>query len=167
MSKSQLERQRQIVCHKAIRLALRANEKLNCHYCGREVWINHKNRMLRATGDHLIPLSRGGINEISNVVVACYRCNKIKGPLTDSEFLALRNTEAFKPYKWKIYQRIQGLPENRREVDANRLERAVKRVETISHRIKESDPDCPHCEGTGLFRKIHICRCSIIAKEKS
>jgi 5-methylcytosine-specific restriction endonuclease McrA len=31
------------------------------------------------TGDHLVPLSRGGLSVIENVVVRCRRCNSKKG----------------------------------------------------------------------------------------
>lgn len=31
------------------------------------------------TRDHVIPLSAGGSNDISNIVPACLRCNQTKG----------------------------------------------------------------------------------------
>lgn len=37
--------------------------------------------------DHVIPISRGGSDSISNIVPACLRCNKRKGALTADEFL--------------------------------------------------------------------------------
>ena len=61
-----------------------------CDYCGIKM---HKRRRLmdndRATFDHVKPISRGGfVDDIFNVVLACYRCNKDKGDLTGDEFRA-------------------------------------------------------------------------------
>lgn len=40
--------------------------------------------------DHLIPLSRGGSNNIDNLVPACRSCNRDKGSKTLGEYLTLR-----------------------------------------------------------------------------
>lgn len=45
--------------------------KQKCYYCG-------KNGM-KLTMDHVIPLSRGGHHDKTNIVAACSRCNKVKG----------------------------------------------------------------------------------------
>jgi 5-methylcytosine-specific restriction endonuclease McrA len=44
-----------------------------CFYCGRKV------NYVTVTQDHLIPLSRGGTNWVSNLVPACRSCNSSKG----------------------------------------------------------------------------------------
>jgi 5-methylcytosine-specific restriction endonuclease McrA len=49
-----------------------------CAYCGESESL---------TVDHRIPLSRGGSDEISNIVPACSRCNCSKGTKTDREFI--------------------------------------------------------------------------------
>jgi 5-methylcytosine-specific restriction endonuclease McrA len=45
----------------------------HCHYCGREfgkdVWREI---------DHIVPVSKGGNNEIENMVVCCQNCNAKK-----------------------------------------------------------------------------------------
>ncbi len=48
-----------------------------CFYCGRTMTWSIGNRM--ATADHYTPLSKGGANDQSNIVAACYRCNQWKG----------------------------------------------------------------------------------------
>ena len=48
-----------------------------CGYCGCDG---------RLTRDHDVPLSRGGSNDISNIVPACGRCNSSKRNLTAEEF---------------------------------------------------------------------------------
>ena len=36
--------------------------------------------------DHMIPLSRGGRNDWSNLAVTCGDCNRFKGAMTTEEF---------------------------------------------------------------------------------
>ncbi len=36
--------------------------------------------------EHIIPVSRGGTNRISNLTIACHKCNQEKGNLTAAEF---------------------------------------------------------------------------------
>ena len=55
-----------------------------CAYCGlktRLVKGKYKTRIrhLDATRDHVIPLKRGGADNMSNLVMACKRCNELKG----------------------------------------------------------------------------------------
>lgn len=56
---------------------LRDNKQ--CQYCGR---IEPEERL---TLDHVIPLSRGGKDHWTNVVVACRMCNNRKGSFTPEE----------------------------------------------------------------------------------
>src|SRR5829696_5189363 len=54
-----------------------ARDGYRCQYCGR-----HKGQLRGReflTRDHVLPLSRGGDNEWSNVVTACSSCNTRKG----------------------------------------------------------------------------------------
>lgn len=53
-----------------------------CVYCGREDLSLHK--------DHKVPLSRGGTDDITNIVPACQNCNNRKGRRTAHEFIELR-----------------------------------------------------------------------------
>ena len=53
-----------------------ARDRYRCQYCGRSV-VELKPRE-GLTRDHLIPLSRGGTNDWSNVVTACASCNTRK-----------------------------------------------------------------------------------------
>lgn len=41
-----------------------------------------------ATLDHVFPLSHGGAHVPGNVVLACGRCNRLKGDLLPTEFFA-------------------------------------------------------------------------------
>lgn len=54
-----------------------ARDGYRCQYCHRpQGELRHRECLTR---DHLIPLSRGGDNEWSNVVTACSTCNTRKG----------------------------------------------------------------------------------------
>jgi 5-methylcytosine-specific restriction endonuclease McrA len=60
-----------------------ARDHYRCQYCGRHVLELKPREAL--TRDHLLPLSRGGTNEWSNVVTACSPCNTRKGNHLPSE----------------------------------------------------------------------------------
>lgn len=51
-----------------------------CGYCGRRVGRN------TATLDHAIPVSRGGTDDLSNLVLACRPCNEAKADRTPREY---------------------------------------------------------------------------------
>lgn len=54
-----------------------ARDHYSCQYCHRN---QHQLRQREClTRDHLVPLSRGGSNEWTNVVTACSSCNTRKG----------------------------------------------------------------------------------------
>jgi 5-methylcytosine-specific restriction endonuclease McrA len=54
-----------------------ARDRYQCQYCGRPQAALRPRESL--TRDHLIPISRGGLNEWTNVVTACSPCNTRKG----------------------------------------------------------------------------------------
>lgn len=54
-----------------------ARDSYRCQYCGRpQEQLKHRECLTR---DHVVPISRGGGNEWSNVVTACSSCNTRKG----------------------------------------------------------------------------------------
>jgi 5-methylcytosine-specific restriction endonuclease McrA len=54
-----------------------ARDEYRCQFCGRRT-IDLKSREC-LTRDHLVPISRGGTNQWTNVVTACSSCNTRKG----------------------------------------------------------------------------------------
>lgn len=60
-----------------------ARDDYQCQYCGRHA--NDLKSRESLTRDHLIPLSRGGSNEWTNVVTACSTCNTRKSNRLPSE----------------------------------------------------------------------------------
>lgn len=57
----------------------------SCSYCGVKLSLVLNSR-LKAHWDHIVPLSRGGLNEDLNLTPACRECNTQKGTLKGSEF---------------------------------------------------------------------------------
>jgi len=53
-----------------------------CVYCGSLLEFDV------ATLDHVHPLAHGGANAPGNVVLACAKCNRLKGDLLPTEFFA-------------------------------------------------------------------------------
>jgi 5-methylcytosine-specific restriction endonuclease McrA len=49
-----------------------------CVYCKTEYNL---------TRDHVIPLSKGGLNRIDNIVLACFECNQAKGDMLPLNFI--------------------------------------------------------------------------------
>lgn len=72
--------------------------------------------------EHIVPRSRGGTNRVSNLTIACRRCNEEKGNRTAEEFgskevqalakAPLKDAAAVNATRWELYQRLQatGLP---------------------------------------------------------
>jgi 5-methylcytosine-specific restriction endonuclease McrA len=60
-----------------------ARDRYCCQYCGRpQGGLKHRESLTR---DHVVPLSRGGTNDWTNVVTACSACNTRKANHLPSE----------------------------------------------------------------------------------
>jgi 5-methylcytosine-specific restriction endonuclease McrA len=60
-----------------------ARDRYRCQYCGRgQTELKHRESLTR---DHVIPISRGGTNDWTNVVTACSACNTRKANRLPSE----------------------------------------------------------------------------------
>jgi len=72
-----------LVTKKELKKLIRMSK--NCYYCGVE--LNNKFEI-----DHKTPIRRGGKSIITNLAVACQRCNRSKGAKTAEEFIALNTS---------------------------------------------------------------------------
>jgi 5-methylcytosine-specific restriction endonuclease McrA len=61
------------------RVNIYARDHYKCQYCGRRASISE------LTYDHVTPRSQGGRTEWTNIVTACYECNRRKGGRTPRE----------------------------------------------------------------------------------
>ena len=94
----------------AVQKRLAARDNWRCHYCHKQLvpaqiwkqiqagtppdtrrfrsWANIMQRGGdMATIDHLVPVIRGGSKDLSNLVLACYTCNRAKGNRDYAEFI--------------------------------------------------------------------------------
>ena len=81
-----------------------------CAYCGRE-------NIPGLEVEHIIPKTRGGSDRVSNLTIACKKCNDKKGTQTAEEFgypqvqaqakKPLRDAAAINATRWEIYRRLQ------------------------------------------------------------
>lgn len=58
-------------------------DNYTCKYCGQVGGLLEV--------DHVVPISKGGTNEIENLTTSCRRCNRQKKDKTLTEFLEWRN----------------------------------------------------------------------------
>ena len=63
-----------------LRSAVFERDEFTCSYCG--------SIGVRLECDHVMPVSRGGSDEMSNLVTACFSCNRRKGARTAEEWLS-------------------------------------------------------------------------------
>lgn len=73
-----------------------ARDDYQCQYCGRRA--NELKPRESLTRDHLIPMSRGGTNEWSNVVTACSSCNTKKANRMPAEIGMLPLHQPVEPH---------------------------------------------------------------------
>lgn len=63
---------------------------MKCTYCKRDtirsIFASRVNHPLTRTRDHVVPLSRGGLDVAANRVIACLRCNGLKGNMLPHEW---------------------------------------------------------------------------------
>lgn len=62
-------------------------DEFKCVYCGRKMGD------VLLTIDHFIPLELGGINDETNYVSACRRCNKDKGMMMPEDFCLVKRLD--------------------------------------------------------------------------
>lgn len=67
-----------------------------CQYCGKKFDTKH------LTCDHLIPRSRGGLTEWTNIVTSCIRCNRRKGDKLPEEREMFPRRRPFRPTDYQL-----------------------------------------------------------------
>ena len=74
---------------KSVRFEVFKRDSFTCQYCGKSA----PDVVLEV--DHIIPVSKGGDNDISNLITSCFECNRGKSnkKLTDNQTLKLQKEE--------------------------------------------------------------------------
>lgn len=76
---------------------------IKCAYCGRK--YDEKNKK---TVDHIVPKSKGGQTELSNILICCSNCNSIKKANEDIEDFIKKNKRARESLR-KYFEKIEDL----------------------------------------------------------
>lgn len=102
----------------ALQRAVFARDGLRCRYCG---FSRSDVKFFQI--DHVIPISKGGCDELENLVVACKRCNQVK------------RDQVWEPVarpRWKEYKStIAGqIPKKHRDKRAAAMKRAREAKKT-------------------------------------
>ena len=71
------------IWHRVRRAIVLAEQDYRCAYCYDPLTV------ATATGDHIIPVSKGGARLSDNLAAACLDCNKAKGNLSAGQFLKI------------------------------------------------------------------------------
>lgn len=61
---------------KSLRFSIFARDQFRCRYCGRQ------SDVVTLAIDHVMPVSRGGTNDLENLITSCVECNSGKGAKT-------------------------------------------------------------------------------------
>jgi hypothetical protein len=113
-----------------------------CHWCGCLTFLTDDNSWDKATIDHVLPRYKGGSNEYSNLVSACYRCNNRRSHedqrgLPEGSLLGnykvnstLRKTCLTKEEKDKIKGKVSA-----HDVVVNQRDQALKQIGELNREI--------------------------------
>lgn len=167
-----LEAWAESITSQAVREAFANSAEVFCEYCGRQVYADiPQNAEGRATGDHRIPRSRGGLDSRANMAICCFSCNRRKAMLTEAEFRSvMTDGAALRLLRDAIVQ--QERPGNSRPTDVRQWQelKENRRLARLMGRLVEADPHCQQCHGRGDWRrggKVHPCKCRVLdAKER-
>ena len=70
------KKKRQLRINQNLKFKYFNNLNYNCYYCKN----NFETKIL--TIEHIIPLSKGGTNDLNNITLACKDCNQKQGKIT-------------------------------------------------------------------------------------
>lgn len=107
----------------------------------------------------MIPTSRGGCGHFHNLIACCWYCNHIKSWLTAEEFMTVIGDDRAR----KALLKTTRPPSAPAPVPPE--ERFRRRMEALASRLREPDPDCLNCSGSGIYTRRdrqHVCRCAVI-----
>lgn len=131
-----------------------------CAYCG------ESNIPLQI--EHIIPRSRGGTDRVSNLTLACKKCNQEKGNRTAAEFgfshtenrakRPLKDAAAVNATRWRLFERLKsfGLPIETASgglTKFNRTKRGLPKAHWIDAAcVGKSTPERIGVEGVYVYR---------------
>lgn len=76
---------------------------ITCPYCSLNV------DLWQISVDHILPKSRGGSDDRSNIHFTCATCNALKGSWTEEEFITALNIRKQLPEMWELFAKRMNL----------------------------------------------------------
>jgi len=112
-----------------------ARDRYRCQYCGRtQAELRPRESLTR---DHLVPLSRGGTNDWSNVVTACSPCNTRKSNRLPSEIGMHPMTHPVEPHFVHLSWAVRRLtPTQARYIRLFYGAEVLHQIEELEHKHK-------------------------------
>ena len=105
----------------------------HCGYCGRKLPLEGEDVHV----DHMTPRGQGGTNQVSNLVLACKRCNSVKGGKDVEEFREYIFGSAANTIENALVPRMLYL---RSTVDGDALDRVVVRLAEAAEEMTQMAP---------------------------
>jgi hypothetical protein len=132
----------------SLRRAIKDRDGDSCRYCGREVNWNDRKSERGGTYDHVIPVSQGGVDNLSNLVVCCRGCNFHKGARSPEQasMILLEPVQTTSSSNLDKNLDKNGPPSPSRPVNASSATvgftafNADRAVAAVDHRIKQGLP---------------------------
>jgi 5-methylcytosine-specific restriction endonuclease McrA len=82
------------------RVNVMVRDEFHCQYCGQKFKMHELNY------DHVVPRSKGGKTDWTNIATACYACNDKKGPRTPEQAKMKLRRLPFKPKTLPLSQPV-------------------------------------------------------------
>jgi 5-methylcytosine-specific restriction endonuclease McrA len=126
-----------------------ARDRYRCQYCGRTSAELKPRESL--TRDHLVPLSRGGTNDWTNVITACSPCNTRKGSRLPEELGMHPLTHPVEPHFVHLSWAVRRLtPTQARYIKTFYGDEVLHQIELLEHRgHAAAQASAAHAHGHG------------------
>ena len=114
-----------------------------CHYCRRHV-VKDNDGSNMATRDHVLPQSQGGSYRVENLVLACKRCNNVRGSMAYSAFVELANEGSLPDIRYR-----PAFTQTRRRIAKTVVAENRSAIEELTEMIAESaheEEDAPRVD---------------------
>jgi 5-methylcytosine-specific restriction endonuclease McrA len=134
-----------------------ARDSYRCQFCGRHMTEFKPREAL--TRDHLVPLSRGGTNDWTNVVTACSPCNTRKGNRLPEEIGMHPLTHPVEPHFVHLTWAVRRLtPIQAQYIRTFYGDQVLHQLEMLEHRHPDPhhrEPRHPEVRAHGHDHKHH------------
>lgn len=95
-----------------------------CFYCNKGVFKKDQSLLPLATIDHYVPLSKGGANNMGNLVLSCKPCNSEKADILPEEYIMMKFGEKIRQLREEI-----GISQRQLAIEARITATYVSKIE--------------------------------------